>query len=103
MDEPLDTGQDLDEGTESSRTLDHSLVDLTYLRVLCDRIDHLLSSGTPLGRDTGDRDQPRIIDRDLCPSLLLDRTDRLTLRTDHLTDLVRIDLHSHDPGRMTRS
>ena len=91
---PSTPGQDLDEGAERRGALDRTLVDPAHLGLGGDRRDHLAGLLARLAADGGDGDEPAVLDADLGAGGVLDAADRLALRTDHVADLVRLDLHA---------
>src|SRR5688500_3212767 len=102
VDESLRAGEDLDEGAEGGRALDRALVRPADLRLLRDRLHHLLRPLHRLAADGGDRDDSLVVDRDLGAGLVLDAANRLPLRADQVADLLGADLDGDDAWRVRR-
>ena len=99
VEQPLDARHDLDEGTECGDALHRALVDGADDRLGDDRHDHLLGLGPGFGADGGNGDEAGVVDVHLGTRGVLNAADRLALRADHVTDLVRLDLDGEDARR----
>ena len=93
---------DLDERAERRRALHRALVRLADHRLGGERLHHLARALHRLAADGGDRDETRVVDRELGARLVLDAANRLALRSDQVADLLGADLHRHDARRVRR-
>src|SRR5206468_11425153 len=91
--------QDLDERTEGRGALYDALVDLAYLGLLDERLDHVARPLAPFTH-RGNRDQAVVVHVDFGAGLLLDAPDGLALGADQVADLVRPDLDRDDARRV---
>src|SRR5574343_766765 len=84
--------QNLNDGTEVEDLQHGTFVDLANLDFCGDRIDTSTSSGSGIARGGGDSDRAVVLDVDGGAGFLGDRTKHDAALTDHVTDLLRIDL-----------
>src|SRR5829696_7727568 len=102
VEQRLRARQNLDERAEGRGALHEPFVGIADDRLLRDRLDHLPRALHRLATNRGDRDGAGVVDADLRARLVLDTANGLALRSDQIADLLGIDLHGHNTGRVGR-
>ena len=102
MHEAIALSEEIHEGAEIDDLHHLALVDLAFLGLCHDLVDHVIGLLDRFLIGRGDLDDAVIIDIDLGTRNLDDLADHLAARTDHLADLVRRDLHGFDTRRVLR-
>src|SRR5438876_2612622 len=92
----------LDEGSERHDPPHGAGVDAPHLGIFGDPPDDLACAVAVRAAEGRDPDLARILDVDLRAGLGADLLDHLAAGSDHLTNLVGIDHHDVDPGRVRR-
>src|SRR5688500_19378956 len=103
MDQPIGSGQDLNEGAEVDDLAHGSFVYFADLGLGGDSLHHLDGLFRSLFVDRSDAYRAVVFDVHFDPSRFNDAADHFAARADDLTNLLGLDLQGHDPRRMPRS
>ena len=102
MQQALGAGHDLDECSERRGGFHRAFVDLADDWLGGECLDHLTRALHGVAADGGDRDQTRIVDRELGARLVLNPANGLALRANEVADLLGADLHRDDARCVAR-
>src|SRR5262245_47193406 len=100
VEQSLDARDDFHESAEWRRALDRPLVNPSHLGLGHNRGDHLAGLLASVTANCRNGDEAGVLHVDLGPGRVLNAADRLALRSDHVADLLRLDLDRDDARRI---